>query len=240
MRVLLHSGGPLGPEGRAGVSQFLGPHLRVAFVTAAGLHDETASFERVRAALEPAPPEGAGLELLHLRWDREPLATLAAAEALFMGGGNTYALLQRLRAAGLLEAIRQRARAGMPYLGASAGSNVAGPTILTTNDWNVVALDRFDALGLVPFNINPHYKETDPAMAPGSETRDDRIREYHAVNANPVVGLEEGSWLVAEDGAVTVQGTARAKLFRRGEDPVWYRPGDRLPVVSPGFLRQAP
>ena len=142
MRVLLHSGGPLGPEGRAGVSQFLGPRLRVAFVTAASLHDETASFERVRAALEPAPPEGAGLELLHLRWDREPLATLAAAEALFMGGGNTYALLQRLRAAGLLEAIRSRVAAGMPYLGASAGSNVAGPTILTTNDWNVVALDR--------------------------------------------------------------------------------------------------
>jgi dipeptidase E len=118
----------------------------------------------------------------------------------------------------------------MPYMGASAGSNVAGPNILTTNDWNVVALDRFGALGLVPFNINPHYKETDPAMAPYSETRDDRIREYHAVNANPVVGLEEGGWLVVQDGAVTVDGAARVKLFRRGEEPVWYQPGDRLPV----------
>ena len=81
----------------------------------------------------------------------------------------------------------------MPYIGASAGSNVAGPNILTTNDWNVVALDRFEALGLVPFNINPHYRETDPVMAPFSETRDDRIREYHVVNANPVSGSRRGA-----------------------------------------------
>lgn len=231
MRALLHSGGPLGPAGRAGLSDFLGPRRRVAFVTAANLHDEAGYFERVRAALEPAPPEGAGLELSHLRWDREPLGTLDAAEGLFMGGGNTYALLQRLRAAGLLEAIRARVTAGMPYAGASAGSNVAGPTILTTNDWNVVSLDRFEALGLVGFNINPHYKETDPTMAAFSETRDDRIREYHVVNANPVVGLEEGAWVIVDGGAVTVAGTARVKLFRPAADPVWYRAGDRLPVA---------
>ncbi|HEY7437299.1 MAG TPA: dipeptidase PepE [Methylomirabilota bacterium] len=230
MRVFLHSGGPLGPVGRAALPDFLGPRRRVAFVTAANLHDEAVYFERIRAALEPAPPEGAGLELVHLRWDREPLTTLAEVEALFMGGGNTYALLQRLRGAGLLEAIRARVAAGMPYLGASAGSNVAGPTILTTNDWNVVGLDRFDALGLVGFNINPHYKEADPAMAAFSETRDDRIREYHAVNTNPVLGLEEGAWVIADDGAVTVHGTARVKLFRPAADPVWYRAGDRLPV----------
>jgi dipeptidase E len=118
----------------------------------------------------------------------------------------------------------------MPYLGASAGSNVAGPTILTTNDWNVVGLDRFDALGLVGFNINPHYKEADPAMAAFSETRDDRIREFHAVNTNPVLGLEEGAWVIADGSAVTVHGTARVKLFRPAADPVWYRAGDRLPV----------
>jgi len=230
MRVFLHSGGPLGPVGRAALPDFFGPRRRVAFVTAASLHDEAASFERIRLALEPAPPEGAGLELLHLRWDRDPLATLADAEALFMGGGNTYALLQRLRSAGLLEAIRARVAAGMPYAGASAGSNVAGPTILTTNDWNVVGLDRFDALGLVGFNINPHYKEADPAMAAFSETRDDRIREYHVVNTNPVLGLEEGAWVIVEDGVVTVRGTARVKLFRPAADPVWYRAGDRLPV----------
>jgi len=230
MRVLLHSGGPLGPEGRAALGAFLGPARRVAFVTAANLHDEAGYFARVRAALEPAPPEGAGLDLLHLRWDARPLETLAAAQALFMGGGNTYALLGRLRAAGLLPRIRERARAGMPYLGASAGSNVAGPTILTTNDWNVVALDAFEALGLVSFNINPHYKETDPAMAPGSETRDDRIREYHVVNANPVVGLEEGAWVTVEKGTATARGTARVRIFRRGAAATWHEPGERLPL----------
>jgi dipeptidase E len=200
-------------------------------VTAATLGDEVLYFERVRAMLEPPPPEGAGLDLLHLRWRHGPLETLAAAGAVFMGGGNTYALLKRLRESGLLEAIGARVRAGLPYMGASAGSNVAGPTILTTNDWNVVALDRFDALGLVGFNVNPHYREADPAMAPFSETRDDRIREYHVVNRNPVLGLEEGAWVVVDGGSVTAHGTARVKLFRPAADPVWYQAGDRLPVT---------
>jgi dipeptidase E len=229
-RIFLHSGGPLGSDGRAALPVFLGARKRVAFVTAANLHDESAYFERVRAILGSPLPEGAGLDVVHLRWDDRPLDTLAGVEAVFMGGGNTYALLSRLAASGLLGAIRERVGAGMPYMGASAGSNVAGPNILTTNDWNVVALARFDALALVPFNINPHYKETDPAMAPFSETRDDRIREYHAVNANPVVGLEEGSWVIVEDGKVTAHGAARVKLFRRGQDPVWHQPGDRLPL----------
>ncbi len=188
MRVLLHSGGPLGPVGRAALPDFLGPRRRVALVTAASLHDEAATFERVRASLGAPPPEGAGLELLHLRWDRDPLETLAQAEALFMGGGNTYALLQRLRGAGLLEAIRARVTAGMPYMGASAGSNVAGPTILTTNDWNVVALERFDALGLVGFNINPHYKEADRGRG-GDRARD---RAGEAVPAGRRPGVVPG------------------------------------------------
>ena len=229
MRVLLHSGGPLGPDGRAGLSAFLGERRRVAFVTAASLHDEAAYFARVSAMLQP-PPDGAGLELMHLRWDDRPLDVLERAEALFMGGGNTYALLKRLRASDLLPVIRERVRGGMPYVGASAGSNVAGPTILTTNDWNVVALGRFDALGLVAFNINPHYKATDPAMAPYSETRDDRIREYHVVNGNPVAGLEEGAWLTVEDGVVMAHGTARIKIFRPGQEPTWHQAGERLPL----------
>ena len=230
MRVLLHSGGPLGPDGRREILDFLGGRRRVAFVTAASLHDESAYFARVQGLLGVPPPEGAGLELLHLRWSDRPLDTLGRAEALFMGGGNTYALLKRLREAGLLPAIRARVEAGMPYVGASAGSNVAGPTILSTNDWNVVALDRFGALGLVGFNINPHYKETDPAMAAGSETRDDRIREYHVINSNPVIGLEEGALARVEAGTVTARGTARIKIFRRGQEPTWHQPGERLPI----------
>ena len=230
MRLLLHSGGPLGAEGRRHVDAFLGPARRVGFITAANLHDERAYFERVRALLALPPPEGAGLDLVHIRWKARPLAALAGVEAVFMGGGNTYALLMRLRRSGLLGAIRRRVRGGMPYVGASAGSNVAGPTILTTNDWNVVGLSRFDALGLVGFNINPHYKEADPLIAAGSETRDDRIREYHVVNRNPVVGLEEGALAQVEGGRAIALGTARVKLFRRGASPVWFSPGDRLPV----------
>jgi dipeptidase E len=232
MRVLLHSGGPLGPEGRREILDFLGGRRRIAFVTAASLHDESVYFARVQSLLGVPPPEGAGLDLLHLRWNDRPLDTLGRAEALFMGGGNTYALLGRLREAGLLPEIRARVEAGMPYVGASAGSNVAGPTILTTNDWNVVALDRFDALGLVGFNINPHYKEIDPAMAAGSETRDDRIREYHVVNANPVIGLEEGALARVEAGTVTARGTSRIKIFRRGQEPTWHQPGERLPIEA--------
>ena len=234
MRALLHSGGPLGPDGRAHLAAFYGPARRVGFITAASLGDADAVFERIRATLEPAPPEGAGLSLVHVRWDARPLAALDQVQAVLMGGGNTYALLQRLTRSGLLDAIRARAAAGTPYAGASAGSNVAGPNILTTNDWNVVGHNRFGALGLVPFNINPHYKETDPAMAPFSETRDDRIREYHAVNANPVLGLEEGALVVVEDGRGTIRGTARARLFRRGGEPVWLAAGEALP---PDVLR---
>ena len=114
--------------------------------------------------------------------------------------------------------------------GASAGANLAGPTILTTNDWNIVALSHFGALHLVPFNINPHYKEADSVMAPGSETRDDRIREYHVRNKNAVVGLEEETMIRADDGAFTVLGARRAKLFRVGKGSEWFAHGERLPL----------
>jgi dipeptidase E len=206
------------------IVDFVKPRQRVGFVSAASLGDERLYCDRVREALAPR-----GLEVVHVYWRAEPLAALESAQAIFVGGGNTYALLQRLRQVGLLGAIRERVQRGVPYMGSSAGANVAGPTILTTNDWNVVALDRFEALGLVPFNINPHYQEADPAMAPGSETRDDRIREYHAVNPNPVFGIEEQTMVRVEDGAATVLGRGRVKVFRRGAEPSWYAPGARLP-----------
>jgi dipeptidase E len=230
MRLLLisNSGTPFLEHCMGHIAAFLGPARRLAFVTAANLHDELAYHERARAALGAAPPGGCGVDVLHLRWDVDPLAVLGQAEAIFVGGGNTYALLMRLREAGLLDAIRARVRAGLPYVGSSAGSNVAGPNILTTNDWNVVGLTAFESLALVPCNINPHYRQTDPAMAPGSETRDERIREYHVIRQNPVVGLEEGTLLRVEDAVATVLGRGRAKVFRRGSEPRWYAAGERL------------
>jgi dipeptidase E len=229
MRALLlsNSGRPFLAHCRGALAVFLGPARRVAFVSAASLGDEAEYYQVARASLEAEPT---GLTVEHIRWNGDFARTLAQAEAVFVGGGNTYALLDRLRRSGLLDALRARAAAGLPYVGASAGSNVAGPNILTTNDWNVVGLGTFDALGLVPFNINPHYKETDPAMAPGSETRDMRIAEYLLVRENPVVGIEEGGFLRVEAETMTVLGTGRAKLFARGREPRWLLPGEILPT----------
>jgi dipeptidase E len=230
VRILLvsNSGRPFLEWCRPIIGEFLGTARRVAFVTAANLGDEHAYWERARDAFAPAPPAGLGIQVTHCDWRARPLETLEPADALFVGGGNTYALLKRLKEARLVEPIRERVRAGMPYIGSSAGSNVAGPTILTTNDWNVVGLQEFTALGLVPFNVNPHYLETDPTMAPGSETRDERIAEYHAVNANDVLGIEERTALGIDGGVGTVVGHGRVKRFRPGAAPQWFPAGARL------------
>lgn len=224
MRLLLasNSGRPWLAHCRAEVLDFLGTARRLAFVTAAALRDEDAYHELARDALDPP------LLVEHLRWDHDFAPVLARAEAVFVGGGNTYALLGRLRRSGLLAGIRHRVAAGLPYLGASAGANLAGLDILATNDWNVVGLDAFDALGLVPFAINPHYRETDPSMAPGSETRDERIAEYLIARDHPVVALEEGTLLRVEGEHTTVRGTGRVKVFRRGAAPRWLVAGERL------------
>jgi dipeptidase E len=226
MRLLLisNSGRPYLAHCRTEIVDFLGPARRLGFVTAASLGDEAAYHEMARSALTPE------LEVVHVRWEGEGPATLARVDAVFVGGGNTYALLRRARDSGLLDALRARVRAGLPYVGASAGANLAGPNILTTNDWNVVALDTFDAMGVVAFNVNPHYLEADPAMAPGSETRDMRIAEYHVVWENPVVGLEEGTMLRVEGESALVRGAGRVRVFRRGRDPVWVAAGDQLPL----------
>jgi dipeptidase E len=233
-RVLLisNTGRPFLGHCMAHVREFLGATKRLAFVTAANLYDEVAYHERAREALAPAAPTGAGVEVLHLGWDRDPLTVLAQADALFVGGGNTYALLKRLRAAGLLGPIRERVSAGMPYMGASAGANVAGRNILTTNDWNVVGLDAFDALSLVPFNVNPHFLAIDPAMAPGSETREERIREFHTVWPQAVLGIEEGALVRVEDDTAQVLGARRVKVFERSAEPRWLAAGDRLDLAG--------
>ncbi len=227
VRLLLvsNSGRPFLQHCRGAIAVFLAGARRLAFVTAADLRDEEGYWELARAALEPEPT---GLTVDHLRWDRDFRPTLARAEAIFVGGGNTYALLQRLREARLFDGIRDRVRAGLPYVGASAGANLAGPNILTTNDWNVVGLDHFEAFRFVPFNVNPHYKESDPAMAPGSETRDERIAEYFLVRDNPVVGIEEGTMVRAEEGVATVLGAGRVKVFVRGREPRWFAAGEQL------------
>lgn len=226
MRVLLisNSGRPFLEHCRDTIAAFLGDRRRVAFVTAAAYADAAGYHERARQALAPA-----GLDVTHLEVEN-PGSVLERADAVFVGGGNTYHLLRRLHAAGLVETLRSRVADGLPYIGSSAGTNVAGPNILTTNDWNVDGTTRFDALGLVPFNINPHYQEVDPAMAPFSETRAERIGEFHRVHAQPVVGIEEQTCVQGEDGVFTVVGAGRAICFLRGGTVRAFRAGQRLEV----------
>lgn len=150
------------------------------------------------------------------------------AEAVFIGGGNTFVLLTELYATGALDAIRARINEGMPYMGASAGSNVAGLTIGTTNDMPIIYPPSFDALEMVPFNINPHYIDPDPDSKHKGETREARINEFHAINEQPVVGLREGAWLEINGASVTLRGTAGARLFRCNRDPEEFTAGAEL------------
>jgi dipeptidase E len=226
MRLLLisNSGRPFLEHCREEIVAFLAPVRSVGYITAARLEDEDGQYRRAVDALAPV-----GITVEHLRLDNEGPQRLAEIAALFVGGGNTYALLSRLRTARVLPVLRRRIRAGLPYVGTSAGANICGPNILATNDWNVVGASRFDALGLVPWTINPHYLETDPAMAATSETRDERIREYLLVNTNPVIGIEENTALRIEEGRATVRGTGRIKFFRRDHPPCWFAPGQQVP-----------
>jgi dipeptidase E len=169
-----------------------------------------------------------GLSLDSAHEAEDPRRAVERAEAIFCGGGNTFRLLDSLYRAGLIDIIRQRALGGMPYTGASAGSNLACPTIRTTNDMPIVQPPTFDALGLVPFQINPHYLDPDPGSTHMGETRETRIREFHEENAIPVVGLREGAMLRVEGDAVELRGRAGARLFRRGEAPVEVAPVARI------------
>jgi dipeptidase E len=161
------------------------------------------------------------------------------AEGIYVGGGNTFRLLDSLYRLNLLEPIHRRARDGMPYLGVSAGCNVACPTIKTTNDMPICQPPSLDALNLVPFQVNPHYyeganwvKHGDTFVEHFSETRDDRLREFHEMNATPVIGLWEGGILRIENGAIRLIGT-KARLLRKGQPAVDFEPGaDLAPAMG--------
>ncbi|WP_124276747.1 dipeptidase PepE [Streptomyces sp. ADI93-02] len=195
------------------VTAFLPPEARLAFVPYA-LADHDAYTARVRAALEPS-----GIRVRGVHENTDPVAELAASDAVFIGGGNSFRLLDALYRTGLREAVRDAARSGLPYMGASAGTNMAAPTLRTSNDMPIVQPPSFDALGLVPFQINPHYLDPDPASTHKGETREERLTEFLEENDVPVLGLREGSWLRVREGAATVQGARPARLFARGARP---------------------
>src|SRR5229473_2533513 len=153
---------------------------------------------------------------------------IAEAEVIFVGGGNTFRLLKGLYDHDLLDPIRQRVAAGTPYIGSSAGSIVACPTLKTTKDMPVVQPPSFEALGLVSFQISPHYLDPDPSSTHMGETQEERITQFLEENEAPVIGLREGTLLRIENGGILLKGSTRARIFRRGHAPVEKEPGLRL------------
>lgn len=195
---------------------------RVLFIPDA-LHDRAGYAARVRERFERL---GVALDSTHE--SASPARAVESAQALFIGGGNTFRLLNELYAQQLIEPIRARVRSGMPYLGASAGTNVATRSIQTTNDMPIVEPPSFAALALVPFNVNPHYQDPDPASTHMGETREQRLREFHEMNDAPVVGLREGTWLEVGDASCRLGGEKPARLFRKGMAPEEFAPGADL------------
>jgi dipeptidase E len=150
---------------------------------------------------------------------KNPTEAIKNAEAIFVGGGNTFVLVNQLHRNKLLSIIKEVVENGTPYLGTSAGSNICGLTMHTTNDMPIMQPPSFKTIGLVPFNINPHYLDPDPNSTHKGETRETRIKEFHAYNSQPVVGLREGSWLEVLGNTITLKGKLPARIFEHNQTP---------------------
>lgn len=210
------------------IVDFLGTVRQALFVPFA-LQDHASYAAKARAAFRGM---GCDLESLHESPSAED--AIRRTPALFVGGGNTFRLLAALYRLDLLPLIRARVAEGMLYCGASAGSNLAGPTIRTTNDMPIVEPRSLEALGLVRFQINPHYLDPAPGSLHMGETREERLRQFHEENDAPVVGLREGAMLRVEGRRVLLRGIAGARIFRRGRDPVEESPGASLEELLEG------
>jgi dipeptidase E len=229
MRLLLlsnstaHGGGYLDHCADAIVS-FLRPSVRRVLFVPYAAHDRDAYTSTVRTRFEAMNLKVDGVHT----WPGGQVRAVEDAEAIFIGGGNTFRLIDALWRHELIEAIRARVQEGMPYIGSSAGSNVACPTIKTTNDMPIVQPRSFEALRLVPFNINPHYLDPASNSTHMGETREQRLAEFHEENDRPVVGLREGAWLRVDGRTLYLEGTSGARLFRRGEPAEEFPSGSRL------------
>ncbi len=206
------------------IGRFLDGIHEIAFVPYAAVTFSYAEYERkVQARFSEL-----GIRVRSVHRAKDPAAMIRTAEAICVGGGNTFALARKMQQQGLMQAILRRIRAGVPYVGWSAGSNVACPTISTTNDMPIVEPESFRAIGAVKFQINPHYLDANPAGHAG-ETREQRILEY--IEANPrrwVVGLREGCMLRLVDGKLELIGHRPMRLFRKGVETSEVEPGANL------------
>jgi len=217
----LHGSGYL-DHAESEIRDFLGELNHVLFVPFA-LLDRDKYTATARARFQKM-----GYELTSIHSAANPAQAVKETDAMFIGGGNTFRLLKALYDFDLLDVIRERVDAGMPYIGSSAGSNMACPTIRTTNDMPIVQPPSFNALGLVPFQINPHYLDPDPNSKHMGETREERIIQFLEENETPVVGLREGAMLRIENGETMLRGSTGARIFRRGLEPLEISPGAKL------------
>lgn len=160
-----------------------------------------------------------GKRIVGLHTFADPKKAIRQAKAIFTGGGNTFVLVNQLYGLEVMDVLREAVENGTLYMGTSAGSNIAGQTMQTTNDMPIVYPPSFKTLGLVPFNINPHYLDPDPKSKHKGETRETRIKEFHVFNDTPVIGLREGSWLRMEDEKVSLKGDLTARIFLKGQEP---------------------
>ena len=148
-----------------------------------------------------------------------PKDAIKSAEAIFTGGGNTFVLVNQLYKNNLMSELRSTIESGTPYLGTSAGSNICGLTIGTSNDMPIMYPPNFNALGLIPFNINPHYLDPEPSSTHMGETRETRIIEFHEFNSQPVIGLREGSYLEIKGSKIVLMGPLKARVFEKNRQP---------------------
>ena len=217
----VHGGGYL-DHAENEIRTFLQGVSRVLFVPYA-LHDRDGYAAVARQKFEAM---GLGLDSIH-EFD-DPKEAVENAAAIFVGGGNTFRLLNTLYYYELLPWIRERVGTGMRYMGASPGSNLAGPTIKTTNDMPIVQPPSFEALKAVPFQVNPHYLDPDPNSTHMGETREQRLREYLEENEVPVVAIREAAMIRVEGDVVTLEGKSGARIFQRGREPYEIEPGNLI------------
>jgi dipeptidase E len=204
------------------IRNFLGDAGRILFFPFA-LHDRAAYAAKARTRFAAM---GYSLESAHEA--ANPQQAVEQAEAIFIGGGNTFRLLKALQDLDFIEPIRRQVKSGAPYIGSSAGSNVAGPTIKTTKDMPIVQPRSFDSLGLVPFQISPHYQDPDPNSKHMGETQEERILQFLEENETPVVGMREGAWVLMRDDSMMLKGLSGARIFRRDQPPVEVLPPSEI------------
>src|SRR5215813_8829756 len=205
------------------IRDFLGERVRRVLFLPYAMRDRDAYARQARARFEAL---GYGLDSAHEA--ASPAEAALAAEAFFVGGGNTFRLLDGLHRLGLLKAVRRRVAEGVPYIGSSAGSNVACPTIKTTKDMPIVEPPSFEALGLVDFQVSPHFQDPEPGSTHMGETQEERIVQFLEENETHVVGLREGAMLRVEGSSIELRGGSGARIFRRGQPPVETCPGSKL------------